>query len=172
MKDFWINALGEYGHGDDVDGGSINVKEVAEANGLKWEPPYEVPEKWFKQAFDRQLYAACSTAEIALYRAWEHLQPLHDATWRFYASIDQNAVSLLLITEYQHDVGDTKFWYDLGFLATQHGAKVVEMWTNDEGRQVSIEWDVLGKPFTEVARLQINWAIRTAFLDERRVAVL
>jgi len=183
---FWVNPLGEYGHkwsdGSETVGGSINLREAMESAGLRWEPPYEVPKHIEERAFARAVAAEIvEPIEHVLYRAYNHLDLLASSCWRFFVSLgyegDRKPIDPVLgmsieyvVTKEQQD----KLAY-FARLMLDNEPDIHVMWNDydDSSKtQVSVEFNVLGKGFGEVAGLQVEWLMQAAELTGDLVHVL
>ena len=191
---FWVNSMGEYGHtyddGTETLAGTLNVAEVARQEGLS--DALNVPQDVMNRAFERMLVNFVQNGgELSLYRAWAHLSDLGSSRWRFYASIDYTTphrptVYLIMSTEYAQDLSDKPFFARLNTIAESHGAFknddgsmpgdphpfLEDMFTIDGTWQVAVNFDVYGKSYADVAKLQIDWLFDTGSVENALVNVI
>jgi hypothetical protein len=185
-KTFWINSMGEYGHywtnALETYGGSINLVEVAKVAGTEVDSiPPEAMERAWSQALHAELI---HPVEFAVHRAWKHLsEGLGSDLWRFYAGVEYaerpgiegvhpNAHSLTMSIEFIVPLTDQQ---RLGALASRFGAKVELMhedWEDETKGQFTIDFDVRGKSFGEVADIQARFLLADPTLCNHLVSVL
>ena len=180
---FWINSEGEFGHnwsdGTESIGGAVNLATLADEVGAT--SIDAIPQRELDRAFHRELCAeVVDEREFALHGMWQTLnRTFNTGRFRIYARFDyvqrgdNIGPALTLTTEYilpddKHD--------SLLSVLTEHarrfGGTVTEMFSQPEGTQYSVDFNVYGKSVSAVGALIINWLTIMDRFEQYGVRVL
>ena len=101
------------------------------------------------------VFAAWHAATAALY---EDPRQCGTVKYRFYAGIQADAPYLTMVTEYSELLDDDAFWKELQTWAECAGAAVTDTkWGALGYRQVSVDFNALGKSMQELADMRAKW---------------